>query len=289
MLSECIDKLSDSGYDLMIVSHLPVPEDIQMNVHVCLYDKENPLLSFSQTPSWEFFSTNFNVIIYTQGHTVAVSRNIMNGVELAEQLGYNFFYYMEADSLLHPDDVRKLESLRMTMFDVDKQMILFNPEKDTYDTLLFGGKPTYFMNSAKLPRSIDELEHFNVSLERLLYYNIHHLKQDFVINKLSVNAYFNKSKINLITHNYLVEVIGVQGSNNLLLWIQNHPSNPNPIYITINDSPEFQLMPDTWSYSYVNSDVMVNIINGDQVETKRFSLSQKCVDEYRKKGTITFK
>lgn len=292
VLSECIDNLALSGYDLMIVSHLPVPEDIQSNVNVCLYDKENPLLSYSQTPSWEFFSTNFKVVIYTQGHTVAVSSNIMNGVELAYRMGYEFFYYMEADNLMHPDDIVQMETLREAMFLTERALILFNPMDDdctSYETLIFGGVPKYFLRYAKLPRNLKELTDLNVSLERILYRNLHQYQKNFMVIDLPTKKFFSRSNINVITHNYLTEVIGVEGSDNLLLWIQNHPSNPNPIYVTVNDSPEFQLMPDTWNFSYVNSDLMVRIENGNQVEVKKFSLSEKSIKEYRMKGKITFK
>jgi hypothetical protein len=44
MLRECIKRVKPLGYDIMVVSHYPIPEDIQREVDYVIYDKENLLI-----------------------------------------------------------------------------------------------------------------------------------------------------------------------------------------------------------------------------------------------------
>jgi hypothetical protein len=41
MLNDCINRVKPLGYDIMIVSHYPIPEEIQSKVNYVLYDSEN--------------------------------------------------------------------------------------------------------------------------------------------------------------------------------------------------------------------------------------------------------
>lgn len=282
-LSECVDKLSNHGYDLIIVSHFPIPEYIQSKVNYYLYDKKNPLLSYEETPSWNFSNNDFDVVINSQGHAPSVISNIINGVKLAESMGYDFFYYMEADNLMAPEDIVKLNSLQEIMVQSNRTLILFNPEKesDSYDTLLFGGIPEYFLDCVH-PITMPS----KISLERAFYIYLHQHERLGWIVQSSVKAYFNKSDINIISHEYIVEVIGTD-SNDLYLWIQNHPSNSHPIFVVINAEPTITLMPDTWYLHKMTQDMHVTIHNNKMTTFKDFYLYDS--DIFYKKGIITFK
>ena len=64
--------------------------------------------------------------------------------------------------------------LELSMFLQNKNMILFKSEdggNPTYDTLLFGGRPDYFVKNATLPTNLEEYIalNLNTTIERTLY------------------------------------------------------------------------------------------------------------------------
>lgn len=297
ILSECIDRLSNIGYDLMVVSHYPLPSYIQEKVNYCIYDKENTFLPVELTPSFWSENEAYHIEIFSEGHFLTCSKNIFTSLNLVNALKYDFFYYMESDNFLEPEDIQKMEILKESMFEQEKNMILFK-HKDgrylTYDTLLFGGKPNYFLDNIYLPLNVEDYR-VNIgssgTIERSFYDYLSKDEDKFIITPQSVKSYFDQSKMNIISHEYFVEVIGNNTKDQLFLWICNGYNNSNSIKISINSGEWNVLSRGGWILipKNVGDEVYVDVEENEYFIRKSFKITEENKDEYYNKGKIIFK
>jgi hypothetical protein len=297
ILSECIDRLSNIGYDIMVVSHYPLPTYIQEKVNYCIYDKENIFLPTELTPSYWFETNIFHTEIFSEGHLITCSKNMFTALNLANALKYDFFYYMESDNFLESEDIQKMETLKESMFEEKKHMIFFK-QKDgdslTYNTLLFGGKPNYFVNNMFLPVDLEDYK-ANLgpfwTIERLFYYYLSKDESDFIIIPQNIQSYFTHSKMNIITHEYFIEVIGNSTKDQLFLWISNGYQDLNDIKVNINSGEDLILSKGGWMLipKNVGDEFYVDVEENGYFVRKNFKITEENKDKYYAKGKITFK
>jgi len=298
VLLECISRLSNIGYDLIVVSHYPIPDYIQKKVNYCIYDKENIFLPTNLTPSYWFGTEACHVEIFNEGHFLTCSKNMLTSLNLANALKYDFFYYMESDNFLEPEDITKMEFLKELMFLQNKNMILFKSEdggNPTYDTLLFGGRPDYFVKNATLPTNLEEYIalNLNTTIERTLYGYLNADENNLLTIEGRSKQYFNKSQINTISHEGIVEVIGNEETNQLFLWISNDYANTQDIQIKVYPSDNYTILkPGNWAY--IPKEVGDHIIVEMKEESgfthkKEFTITEENREQYFKKGKISFR
>ena len=297
VLSECIDRLSNIGYDLMVVSHYPLPSYIQEKVNYCIYDKENIFLPFELTPSYWFRTDLYHAEVFNEGHFLTCSKNMFTALNLVKALNYDFFYYMESDNFLESEDIQKMEILKESMFEQEKHMIFFKQEEggsSTYNTLLFGGKPDYFVNNSSLPLSLEDYK-TNIgpfwTIERVFHYHLGKDENNFVIISQDIQSYFSHSKINIISHEYFIEVIGNNTKDQLFLWIANDYKNPNNVKVSINSGEETILFKGSWILipKNVGDEFYVDAEENGYHIRKSFKITEENKDKYYNKGKITFK
>ncbi len=145
LLNDCIDKIRPLGFDIMLVSHYPIPFEVQQKVDYVVYDKENILQDETSTTGYWFQCDEFNLVSYnndgTGAHALAVVSNINNGVNYANYLKYKFFFYLECDNNFNVEDLKKIQVLKNSMFLKYKNMIVFNhlvQDCQIYETIMFG-------------------------------------------------------------------------------------------------------------------------------------------------------
>ena len=299
VLVECIDIFSNSGYDIMLTSHLPIPTYIQEKVNYFIYDKENIILEeefstvlFTETP-------HFKVEVKNNSHLLAVSKNINNGINLSKNLGYEFFYFIECDNLMSEGDMGKLELLRKTMFEEDKKMIAFQYLNEGYhinETLIFGGCPKYFTKNIKLPTTKYEFLNYisttDTSLEKIFYKKTKNQTSNFLLIDVPSYSFFSESNINKISHNYCVEVIGNNRDESLMLWLTNFSHKDN-ITLKINGGGEIVLVPGEWLFDYISLDdldvIDVEINENGYITNKKFEITEDKMEYYKNKGIFTYK
>lgn len=293
MLRECIERVRPLGYDILVVSHYPLPTDIQESVDYVIYDKENVKMLYC--PNYEFGNDGFSLKKYINegGHALAVVKNINNGINYVNYLRYEFFFYMECDNHFSYDDLLKIEILKNSMFMEGKNMLLFNPpvEKDSYETLLFGGIPSYYCGNIHLPITEEDFKGERVSLERIFYLTHNKMESSFYIINSSSKEYFSGSEINKDFPKFIVDVFGSNVGQNLHLFIINFPENPNSIEVTINDDSLKEIGGGGWNLLDVSlgEPLIIKVIS-DGVETvKKFSLTEEDKLGYFKNGFIKFK
>jgi hypothetical protein len=278
-LDECVDSLSGFGYDLMIVSHLPVPEYITKKVQYFLYDSQNILVPTELSPfSWTSNDT-FSAKLYCKYHSLAILTNISNSLNFAKFKEYEFFYFLESDNIFSFDDRDKLENLRNEMEKQEKKMIFFscafnedgipydlvNKNTHIYETLIFGGYVDYFLDIYKIPKNIEEyIEHFTndmltinqMTLERHFYYTLNKYDTNFLIVSDFCIDYFGKSVINKYSRSLNCKIIKSENDGKLLLFISNFVAEK---YIVEINSRAIDIYPGVWFYDIFNYDIEVKV------------------------------
>ena len=297
MLRECIERVRPLGYDILVVSHYPLPTDIQEMVDYVIYDKENVKMVYS-CPEYTFGNNSFILKKYhvdeTGGHALSVVKNINNGINFANYLKYRFFFYTECDNHFGPDDLLKIEILKNSMFMEKKKMVLFhynaNVKQKSYETLVFGGIPSYYCSDIHLPVVEEDFKGEKMSLERVFYQTHNENESSYYIINSSSKEYFSNSKINLEFSRYLVGVFGSNRDSNLYLFIRNSPENPNSIEVLINGNPYKEICSGCWHLNHVHlGEPLVIKVISDGVETvKEFGMNEEDKLGYFKSGFIKF-
>ena len=284
MLDECIESIKSIGWDILLVSHYPVPSEIQEKVEYCIYDKNNLFVPPNISPHVFFGNDLFDYKFYLESHALAITISIFNGFKFAQDHGYDFCYFMECDSIIAPDDLKKMESLVYQMEDESKSMIIFNPEsfivRDCYykeegnffyETLLFGARIDQFLERFKPPRNLEEWMGNDMcyNLEACLYHKYKDIKDECLIIPTFVREYLTESKIN--SHRSGLFVCGVVYNETdpeiPILLVDNLYENTasKEIKIYLNDIPfnNFVSYPGAWYYTPLT-------INGDRLKIEVF-------------------
>lgn len=280
-LEECVDSLCGFGYDLMIVSHLPVPEYITKKVKYFLYDQENILVPIQFSPFSWILNDSFSVKLYSKYHSLAILTNMSNGVNFAKFKSYEFFYFLESDNIFSSEDRDKLENLKTEMEKEEKKMIFFSysfddpgvnfdpKDKNThiYETLMFGGYVDYFLDIYQIPTNIDQyIEQFTndiiqihqMTLEKHFYITMNKYNTNFlIVNNLCVD-YFCTSVINKYSRSLSCKIIKSENDGNLLIFISNFVDEK---YIVEINSRAIDIYPGVWFYDIFNHDTEVKVYN----------------------------
>jgi hypothetical protein len=293
MLRDCIDRVRPLGYDILVVSHFPLPTDIQESVEYVIYDKENVMMVNSCPDYWfgaDGFVVNGN---NSKGcHALSVVKNINNGINYVNYLKYEFFFYMECDNLFSLDDLLKIEELKGSMFLENKNIILFHPnvEEKSYETLMFGGIPSYYCEEVHLPVIEDDFNGYRLSLERFFHYTHNENESLYYIINSSSKEYFSSSEINKEYSKFMVEVFVSNKNPYLHLFIRNLPENPNSINVVINNNSPLEFCGGCWYLLGVNlGEPLIVKVMCDGVETvKEFGLTEEDKLVYSENGYIKF-
>ena len=84
LLKDCINSVTPIGWDILIVSHYPIPTEIQNMVTYSIYDKNNLFIPENITPHIFSFNESFDFKVYLSGHALAITINMFNGFKKIE-------------------------------------------------------------------------------------------------------------------------------------------------------------------------------------------------------------
>jgi len=295
ILKECLNNLKGKDYKLMVTSHLPLPLDIQKEIDYFIYDTENILVD-PRTEYW-FANSIFEMSLKNIGHAVSICRNMNLGIFMARQLGYDYFYFLEADNLISEKDFPNFDNFLFEMVELNKKMIFhkfehpeFDPEKKwNYHTLIFGGTTDYFIKNIKLPNTREEYENFSTSgiLEHEFFHHLQNQEHNFLIKKSNSEMEFEgfqTSRLNVISNlGIICEVLKTEGG--YILYIHNNKNYP--LSISVNNQ-FFNLMPGNFWYSDFDAEKKVEIIDDDFTLTRNFLLDEGSKIKYDNVGYIHF-
>lgn len=295
-LNECIDNLKNKGYDLMVVSHKPIPKYIQDKLDYVIFDKDNTLLPYEITPITWVDTDNFRAELYDRGHSLTICKNMFTSINFSKILKYEFFYFLEFDNLFSELDIIKLDDMRLNMFNENKKMVLFkqiNDDNEIYETLIFGGIPEYFLNAIQLPTTIDEYINlgFESTLEISFNKKLKKYEKDFYVIDKASDIFFDTSVINKFSQtSFKCEVIANNLDDRLLLWLSNDLLNKNNIDFILG-LEKITLTPNSWHIRYLNlgDELTIKIIDEELIVTKNFKINKENKNTFLERGMIYFK
>ena len=304
-LNDCIDKVLNKGYDVMLTSHYPVPDYIQKKVNYCIYDSDNILLPYNISPSFWIDNDLFVIEVNINSHNLTICKNMLNGIGLSRIMKYDFFFFMESDNVFSDDDFIKLDDLSSQMLMSNKNLVFFknqwisehNEHHINYETLIFGGKVNYFLDNINLPSTIEEYIQmyspnrdvlYNIVLEKIFFNKLSHLEdQIFIIDGSSKN-FFTSSVINKYFITNICDVVLSNRDDNYILFISNF-SDRNLIYEINSISKEFFI--GMWHFNGINEDthIIVKSLDGEILDRKSFIVSEFDREKISEKSNIKFK
>jgi len=155
LLGLTIESFKTQGYDICLVSHSPINQELQQASKYTIYSDENQILKFP-TPSvvTEFcdgadlrFQTNHGNKVGQ--HSFAVLMNLKNGLWLLKNKKYTHFIYVENDTFLTSKDQKLLENKleEFNFMENDYWFMLENQHTQLVATSLFGGKIDVFSDA----------------------------------------------------------------------------------------------------------------------------------------------
>lgn len=302
VLSECIDILRKTDYHVMLVSHYPVPPEVYKKTHYYLFDEDNTLLPEGEFPSYYFDLGGFQAVVNFPGHTLPITRSMRKSVTIAKALGYSFFWFMEADCLFSNSDLVKYDALRTQMIREEKDMVFFKPEgfrehmynSQVYETLIFGGNPTYFIAKCKLPTTLDEWRVSNMShmLEYDFYVKFKDSENDYLIINDHSSTYFGDSRINIFRYGaFICEALYLDDDSVMILRFNlNYNQNTYRTVTKVNGEVVAEAFFCKGCYEYsqhpLNGITLdIEVFEDDLYSyTKTFTLSKENLPLFQKRG-----
>jgi len=164
-LKDTINCVKGKGFDIVLCTNLPIKDDeIYSSVDYFIYDKLD-VKSFTEMgliyPEWGQYFQNDIVEInqkFDNAYHFDLYRCMYNSVSLLNGLKYDFFYYIEGDSILDDSEMNQMINIRDRMFRENKNMVFVQHHVDgafggyyMYQTMFFGGKPSFFMKNINIP------------------------------------------------------------------------------------------------------------------------------------------
>lgn len=112
---ECINRVKNLGFPILLTSHLAIPEYISLMCDYCEVDLNNPLLEPDGSISYLTFGTNlFSTSIVLNNpdpHAPACLTSLINGARFSHNNGFDFFVRFEYDSILKTEYINHLKSI----------------------------------------------------------------------------------------------------------------------------------------------------------------------------------
>jgi len=307
ILEKSVASFKTYGWDTMIVSHLPVPEELAKKVTYVIYDSHNLMLPPDITPYYWLDTGNFIVRVYNAGHALAISRNMNTSLHLAKALKYDQFIFTESDVVMHPEDLEKLNGYLEDMTVQNKKMVFFKPEEYrdcgsyVYETLLFAGDVNYFLDTFIPPLNVHEWlsSPMGHTFELSFFEKFSHDEDKFIIINDHSSAIFDKSDVNLLRYGLF---------NCEMVHNEYHPDQPVLFIMNsliINEPRQIDILVDGvhqshtqlskgmyWLNSYLidGRNITVNVYNEDKTYlyfSKSFDLVEN--NDFKTKGNFKSK
>lgn len=304
VLSECLDALNKTDYDIMLVSHYPVPAEVYKKATYYLFDEDNEMLPEGEFPPYYYDIDGFQATINLPGHTLPITRSMKKSITFARALKYDFFWFMEADCVFSDRDLVRFDALRKQMFDEDKYLIYFKPKgfvehrfgSQVYETLIFGGSPVYFLAKWTPPATLKEWRASDMShmLEYDFYVKYRDSENDYLIIDDHSSTYFDSSRINIFRYGAFTCEALYHDDNSVVIFRYNTFYNQNT-YRTVtrvNGEVVAEAFFCKGCYAHSTHELNGSVFEIDIYEddkysyTKTFVLTKENLELFKKKGTF---
>lgn len=133
-------------FDILIVSHTPIPLDIQKKVNYCFYDSKNEILTDWDLINQPWFNPNDERRIQSsflsrKNTHLAIWRMMILGFSLSKNMSYKKVHHIEYDCKIN--DISEFVDNSKLLGKYDS--VIYIDSKDTVDDILFGSFQSYFI------------------------------------------------------------------------------------------------------------------------------------------------
>lgn len=220
LLIKLIGQLKSLGKEILVASHLPIPQDIVNMVDYCIYDRENIIYTDKNLDNYPadfwFESDSIRIEAVEANHSATLSRLFNISLNFVRNLEYDYFVIMESDAEFDIEDLKKINQIKIHLVKDDKKLFFFklrswefpywenNGIYELYETLIFGGFLKEFNDRFTFPKDLKEWndvlhkDKMNHALEVLVTNSFKKYKDDYLILD-SIRHFFTKSKTNIFT------------------------------------------------------------------------------------------
>lgn len=126
-------------YDIMVVSHTVIPDDVAQKVDFALYDKKNEILSEPEMLNHPWFAPTSEIKVLSsflskKNTHLAIWRMMILGFSLAKNAGYEKVHHIEYDSLINdPSEIIK-NSMLLDSYDT----VIYSDKQNNVEEIMFG-------------------------------------------------------------------------------------------------------------------------------------------------------
>jgi hypothetical protein len=163
LLLNYVKQVKKTNVDILLTSHLPLPQNIVELANYYIYDKENFLLPKERSPATWYADHEEYISLYCSRHGYAIIKNVYSALHFAKSLGYTDFIFSEYDNILSDNGVYKFQSIFDVLQKTEKKIFVFrlneqryNKYNIVYQTNFFAGNIDYFIKNITLVKSYEE-------------------------------------------------------------------------------------------------------------------------------------
>ena len=248
VLRNLVNSLENEPFDLMVISHTPIPLDIQKKVNVVLYDKKNEILTDWDMLNQPWFNPMNDRRIQSsflskKNTHLAIWRMMILGFSTAKNLGYNKLHHIEYDCEINTIDELIDNSQQLSNYD----SVIYVENQPPVESMMFGSFQSYNLNT--LP---DQLLILNEAWIKQLIREASAKSPESMLQKIleeSCNPFF-KDRSDLETESTKFGLVDGQTGNNFIPWAV-------PFYDRLTHKVEF-LVWNTKNENGVKHQIIIN-------------------------------
>ena len=276
LLRKFVNQIDKTNFDIMVVSHSRLPDDLYEKVDYFIFDKENEILTNidSKYESWwgnEHFKIN-TTEARQFNHSVAAYKLFFIGINNAKMLGYKKVHIIEYDTSLNNmshfnNNSKLLDNHSLVYYKTNYTPVLISfPMSFNLDKLneeWFKSQKNKIIHGKY--KTLEDLEFFLITQQQDTHYKSHETLED---GSIKINLYYSFGK-------EIWTCPLVDESSDLILFVNNKNKEELKIKAVINENTIKNLVtkPNYWSiirlckYEDINKLLIIkqdnNIINYD--------------------------
>lgn len=302
ILRECIQSVKKFGYDIILVGHCSLPEDIIQSVNYYIYDSNN---TFNNNHVFGFKIINGVEIRKNifKSHEYPIIRSMRLAFNMAKTMNYDFFHFTEFDHVYSEKTISEILRLESEVINNEKDYLFFKPlyarfhdvVGEYYESCFFSGYVNKFLSEfdSYFPKTIEEYNNkFSVRLPNCLehfFYELFKEKNSIIIEDY-VKSYFSDSLINVSSYQDTSSdiLLTEYGDPYLVISNNNHFESRYCISFNGNVSEEFMLKNNTKLIELPYScNIVIDRFQNDILDEKiEIVYDESKKEEYKLNGII---
>lgn len=243
VLKKCIYNLSDT-FDIVLSTHYTVDTTIQKLVNYYVFDTSNELIEGNDNPIiWTSNDQFYLQVKHLKNYAYSAYSCMLNGLTLLQNY-YDYFYYVNGDTLIHPDDIDKLLNLKTVMLNNNKKAVFFKEFSGMVDSKIFLSDVKFFLQNIGTVRSKNEFVKYT---QRFTSPYIPYVLESFFSERIdkwcnnkvhivdaNLEKYFKNSEIDVLSsfngrsekrRDYLIHLVKEKTSNKIFFVYVNNNVN----------------------------------------------------------------